>query len=142
MERVATRASAKATRTAGFSLVEVIIAMALLTIVMVLLATMALAVGRRARLNDFTTKRNLALAQQAGRIDVMPFVDLAALTTGTTLMLVGDFSFNRRLTVNKLSVNRYNIKVVIAPVAGEFRADSVTIDRTRPASGTPLCTTC
>jgi prepilin-type N-terminal cleavage/methylation domain-containing protein len=142
MGRRCARSSAKATRAAGFSLVEVIIAMALLTIVMVLLATMALSVGRRARLNDLTTKRNLALAQQAGRIDVMPFVDLAALTTGTTLMLVGDFSFNRRLTVNKLSTNRYNIKVVVAPVAGEFRADSVTIDRTRPASGTPLCTTC
>ena len=142
MGRRAAWSSAKATRAAGFSLVEVIIAMALLTIVMVMLATMALSVGRRARLNDLTTKRNLALAQQAGRLDVMPFADLAALTSGTTLMLVGDFSFNRRLNVIKLSANRYNIKVVIAPVAGEFRADSVTIDRTRPASGTPLCTTC
>jgi hypothetical protein len=31
---------------------------------------------------------------------------------------------------------------VILPIANEFRADSVTIERTRMASGSPLCTIC
>lgn len=126
----------------GFSLVEVVVAMSLLALVMVLLASMSLAVGRRGYANDLTTKRNLALAQQASRINSMPFSNVAALTSGTTAMLIGDFSFNRRLTVTASSANRYTIKIVVAPVASEFKPDSITIDRTRPPSGTPLCTTC
>lgn len=127
---------------AGFSLIEVIVAMALLAIVMIMLATMAIAVGRRSRLNDLTTKRNLALAQQAGRFEALPFPDVRLLTSGTTQLLVGDFNFNRRLTVTPTGTTRYTIKIVVAPIASEFRPDSVTVVRTRPASGTPLCTTC
>ena len=126
----------------GFSLMEVIVAMTLVATVFGLLATFAISLGRRAHLNDLTTKRNLALAQQAGRIVVMPFPDVMLLTSGTTQMLIGDFTFNRRLTVTPAGPTRYQIKIVIAPVAAEFRPDSITIDRTRPASGTPLCTSC
>jgi prepilin-type N-terminal cleavage/methylation domain-containing protein len=129
-------------RRSGFSLIEVIVAMSILAIVMILLATLALAVGRRGRLNDLTTKRNLALEQQADRLQTMPFVDVAQLTSGTTQMLVGDFSFNRVFTITPTGSTRYTIKIVVAPLAGEFKPDSITIDRTRPATGTPLCTTC
>ena len=140
---VATTTSSPGTsRVQGFSLVEVIIAMSLLTIVLMLLSTLALSSSRRARVNDLTTKRNFALAQQAGRIEVMPFADVTLLTSGTVQMLVGDFTFNRRLVVTPSGSTRYSIRVVVEPLATEFRADSVTIDRTRPASGSPLCTTC
>jgi prepilin-type N-terminal cleavage/methylation domain-containing protein len=126
----------------GFSLVEVITAMALLAIVMTLLSTLAMSVGRRGRLNELTTKRNLVLSQQVNRFHVMPLVDVAELTSGTMQMLVGDFAFNRRLSITSPAAGRYTIKVVIEPVAGEFRPDSVTIDRTRMATGSPLCTNC
>jgi hypothetical protein len=117
-------------------------AMTLLATVMMMLATLATSTGRRGYTNDLTTKRNMALAQQVGRIQVMPFEDLATLSSGTTQMLLGDFTYNRRLEVTQTTTSRYTIKVVVAPVAGEFRPDSVTIDRTRPAAGSPLCTTC
>ena len=127
---------------AGFSLIELIVSMAIFGVVMVMLGSLSLTVARRARLNEYTTKRNLALAQQAGRIEAMPFKDVATITNGTTQMLVGDFTFNRRIAISAPATNRYTIKIVIAPVTNEFRADSVTIDKTRPASGMPLCTTC
>ena len=127
----------------GFSLVELIVSMAIFGVVMVLLGSLSLTVARRARLNDYTTKRNLALAQQASRIEAMPFKDVATnVTNGTTQMLVGDFTFNRRFAISAPATNRYTIKIVIAPVTNEFRPDSVTIDKTRPASGMPLCTSC
>lgn len=116
--------------------------MALLAVVMTLLAQLALSVGRRGQLNDLTTKRNLALAQQAGRLQVLPINDVAALSSGTTQMLVGDFTFTRRLTITSSAASRYTIKVVIAPIDGEFKPDSVTFDRSRIASGSPLCTGC
>jgi prepilin-type N-terminal cleavage/methylation domain-containing protein len=136
------RADAGSANMNGFSLIEIIIAMSLLATVMMLLATLAVAIGRRGRTNDLTTKRNLALSQQAGRLQAMPFADVMLLTSGTTQMLVGDFTFNRRLTITASGTNRYTIKVVVAPLASEFKPDSVIFDRTRPATGTPLCTTC
>ena len=126
----------------GFSLVELIVAMALFGIVMVMLGGLSITVTRRGRANELNTKRNLALAQQAGRIEAMPFKDVASLASGTTQLLVGDFTFNRRFAVTAPATNRYTIKIVIEPVANEFKSDSVTIDKTRPASGMPLCTTC
>lgn len=132
----------RARRRVGFSLVELIVAMAIFGVVMVMLGSLSLTVARRARLNDYTTKRNLALAQQAGRIEAMAFKDVATITNGTTQMLVGDFTFNRRIAISAPATNRYTIKIVVAPVTNEFRPDSVTIDKTRPASGMPLCTTC
>jgi prepilin-type N-terminal cleavage/methylation domain-containing protein len=126
----------------GFSLVEVITAMALLAIVMTLLSTLAMSIGRRGRLNELTTKRNLVLSQQASRLHVMPLTDVSSLASGTTQMLVGDFAFKRRLTVTSATSGRYTIKIVIAPITSEFKPDSVTIDRTRMASGSPLCTNC
>ena len=116
--------------------------MALLAVVMTLLATLAIAVGRRGRTNELVTKRNLVLSQQASRFHVMPLTSVATLTSGTTQMLVGDFTFNRRLDVSSPASGRYTLKVVIEPVAGEFNPDSVTIDRTRMATGSPLCTNC
>lgn len=141
-ERSRCRPGGRAAGRRGFSLVEVIVAMALLAVVMTLLATLAIAVGRRGRVNELTTKRNLALSQQASRFHVMPLASVAELTSGTTQMLIGDFTFNRRLAVATPASGRYTITVVIEPVTDEFRPDSVTIDRTRMATGSPLCTSC
>lgn len=126
----------------GFSLVELIVAMALFGIVMVMLGGLSLTVTRRGRTNELITKRNLALAQQAGRIEAMPFKDVASITNGTTQLLVGDFTFNRRFAVTQPATNRYTITIVVEPVTNEFKPDSVTVDKTRPASGMPLCTSC
>lgn len=126
----------------GFSLVELIVAMAIFGIVMVMLGSLSLTVTRRGRANELITKRNLALAQQAGRIEAMPFKDVATISNGTTQLLVGDFTFNRRFAVTQPATNRYTITIVVEPLTDEFKADSVTIDKTRPASGMPLCTSC
>lgn len=129
-------------RCAGFSLVEVIIALTVLAVAMMLLARLSYLVSQTGRTNDLIAKRNAALAQEAGRFGVMGFTDIAKQTSGNTLMLVGDFTFTRKLTVTATTANRYTIKIVVAPQASEFRPDSVTFNRTRPGTGTPLCTTC
>jgi prepilin-type N-terminal cleavage/methylation domain-containing protein len=126
----------------GFSLVEVIVAMSLIAVSMTLLATLAIAVGKRGRTNELTTKRNLALSQQLSRFQVMSVSDIATQASGTTQMLIGDFTFNRRLAISSPASGRYTITIVIEPIASEFTKDSVTIDRSRMASGSPLCTIC
>jgi prepilin-type N-terminal cleavage/methylation domain-containing protein len=126
----------------GFTLVEAIVSMMIIASVMIMLSQLSLIVGKRAYRNDLTTKRNLALTQQTDRLYALSFDQVAALSSGTTQMLIGDFNFNRRLTVTAATSSRYTVKVVIAPIAAEFTPDSVTVSRTRPAAGTPLCTTC
>ena len=137
-----TFASRRPRRRAGFSLVEVIIALTVLAVAMMLLARLSYLVSQRGRTNDLVAKRNAALAQEAGRFGVMGFTDIAKQSSGSTLMLVGDFTFTRRLTITATKSNWYTIKVVVAPQASEFSADSVTFSRTRPGTGTPLCTAC
>lgn len=136
------RRSVGARREAGFSLIEVISAVAIFAIVMMLLSTMAVSVGRTGRSNGYTTKRNFALRQQAARLQVMPFADVAKLASGNAQVLVGDFTFLRRLLVTKSGSDLVTVRVVVEPLAGEFKADSVTIHRGRAASGSPLCLTC
>lgn len=121
---------------------EVIIATTLLAVVMIMVATLATSVSRRGRTNELATKRTLALAQQVGRMQIMPWDDLVQVASGTTQLLVGDFTFRRRLVVTSPGVTRRIITVVIEPVGGEFRPDSVIIQRTRPALGTPMCSGC
>lgn len=127
---------------AGFTLIEALMSMTILATVMIMLSQLSLTVSKRAYVNDLTTKRNMALSQQADRLYSLSFEQVAALTSGTTQMLIGDFTFNRRLTVTATTASRYTVKIVIAPIAAEFTPDSVTVSRTRPAAGTPLCTTC
>jgi len=133
-------ASRRPRRRAGFSLVEVIIALTMLAIAMMLLARMSYVVSQIGRTNDLVSKRNAALAQEAGRFGVMSFTDIAKQSSGNTLMLVGDFTFTRKLTITATTTSRYTIKIVVAPQTKEFKADSVTFSRTRPALGSPLCT--
>ena len=140
--RRSTRTLRAAPPRAGFTLIEALMSLTILATVMIMLSQLSLTVGRRAYVNDLTTKRNLALSQQADRLYSLSFEQVAALTSGTTQMLIGDFTFNRRLTVTATTASRYTVKIVIAPIAKEFTPDSVTVSRTRPAAGTPLCTTC
>lgn len=136
------RDARRSRRRAGFSLVEVIIALTMTAVAMMLLARLSFLVSQHGRTNALVSKRNAALAQEAGRFGVMTFTQIAAQSSGNTLMLVGDFTYTRKLTITASSANRYTIKIVVAPQASEFRPDSVTFNRTRPASGAPLCTTC
>ncbi|HYC52307.1 MAG TPA: prepilin-type N-terminal cleavage/methylation domain-containing protein, partial [Gemmatimonadaceae bacterium] len=66
----------------GFTLIEVIMAMTIAATAMIMLATLATSTGRRGYTNDMATKRNFALAQQASRIQVMPFDLVTQLTSG------------------------------------------------------------
>jgi prepilin-type N-terminal cleavage/methylation domain-containing protein len=137
-----TPASRRPRRRAGFSLVEVIISLTILAVSMMMLARLSWLVSQRGRTNDLVSKRNAALVQEAGRFGVMGFTDIAKQSSGSTLMLVGDFTYTRTLTITATTVNRYTIKVVVAPQATEFRPDSVTVTRSRSGTGTPLCTSC
>ena len=126
----------------GFSLIEVIVAVSLLTIILSSLARLTWLVTQRSLGNDIVSKRTFALQHEANRLGALTFTQLAAETNGSTLMLLGDFQFTRTLTITSASSTRYTIKVVISPSDYPTRTDSLIFDRTKAVSGSVLCTTC
>jgi prepilin-type N-terminal cleavage/methylation domain-containing protein len=126
----------------GFSLVEVMVAMTLLSIILVVLAKFATIIAVRGRGNDLTAKRTSALRLEANKFGAAPFSTLANWSTADKTITQGDFTYTRRLTITSQSATRYSIKIIVIPSSDATRTDSVLMDRTQPPAGTPLCVGC
>jgi len=126
----------------GFSLIEVMVAMTVLSIVMMSLAKIGVSIAVNGRTNDILAKRNAALQLEANKLGTVPFASLGTLWTVTKTFTLGGFSYTRRTTITAMGPSRYAIKVVVTPTLDATKKDSVMFDRTKPPSGTPLCTTC
>jgi prepilin-type N-terminal cleavage/methylation domain-containing protein len=126
----------------GFSLIEVMIAMTLLAIVLMSLAKMSLMVGMRGRGNDMVAKRTAVLQLEANKLGAIPYSSLSTWSTSPTTLMLGDFAYTRRMAIANTGTNRYSIKLIVMPSSDTMRKDSVTLDRTKPATNTPLCIGC
>lgn len=126
----------------GFSLLEVMVAMTMLSIVLMSLAKISKVISVRSRSNDLIAKRSAILTLEANKFGAMPFDSLRAFATGTSTRTIGAFSYSRTLTVTNTGSTRSTVKIVIAPTLSTSLKDSVTFDRTKPATSTPLCTNC
>jgi prepilin-type N-terminal cleavage/methylation domain-containing protein len=125
----------------GFSLIEVLMAMTLLSVVLMSMAKMAFVLAARGRENDVVAKRNAVLVQEANKFNSMPFDSIATTSTAEKTYTFGDFKFTRRLTVTNNSSIWRTVKIVIVPYVDPTRTDSVYVNRTRPL-GSPLCQGC
>ncbi len=127
----------------GFSLIEILVAMTMLSIVLVSLARLATVVAVRGRTNALAAKRNAALQLEANKIGAMTYASLATWPTAAKIDTVNTFVYTRRLTLTKAaSGSRYTVKIVVLPVTDTTTKDSVVFDRTLPATGSPLCVGC
>ncbi|HXT18014.1 MAG TPA: prepilin-type N-terminal cleavage/methylation domain-containing protein [Gemmatimonadaceae bacterium] len=126
----------------GFSLIEIMVALTILSLVLVSLARLATIVAIRGRDNDTYAKRSAALLQEANKFGSMPFASLANFPTSDKSFTSGDFSYTRKLTITNVNAQRYTIKIVVAPTNTAIAKDSVIIDRTAPATSSVLCKGC
>jgi hypothetical protein len=46
------------------------------------------------------------------------------------------------MAIANTGAQRYSIKIIVMPLSDTTKKDSVTLDRTLPATRTPLCTGC
>jgi prepilin-type N-terminal cleavage/methylation domain-containing protein len=139
MQNLTVRRRRRARR--GFSLVEVLVALTLLSLVLMSMAKMAFTIAAAGRLNDTVAKRTAVLTQEANKFNAMSFDSLATVSTASKTYTMGDFKFTRTLTITTNSSTRKTIKIVITPFYNTTKKDSVFVIRTKPA-GSPLCTTC
>jgi prepilin-type N-terminal cleavage/methylation domain-containing protein len=144
MKTRAIRGGRKARRARkGFSLVEIIVAMGLLSIILMGLARVTFQMAAASRSNDMVAKRNAVLVQEANRYNMMTFASIA--TSAATDLTFGDFTFRRTVTVTPTTSTQSQIKIVIVPYIGGVlttsKKDSVFVYRTNPP-GSPLCVGC
>jgi prepilin-type N-terminal cleavage/methylation domain-containing protein len=126
----------------GFSLIEIMVAMTILSIVLMSLAKLATIVAVRGRDNDGYAKRSAILQMEANKFGGVSMADLAAWNTWTQSFTVNGFAYTRRLTITQVSSTRDSIKIVIVPSNTAIAKDSVILARTAPATTTALCKGC
>jgi len=145
MKTRAIRSSRKGKR-AGFSLVEVLVALGMLSLMLMGLARVTFQMAASSRSNGTVAKRTAVMIQDANKFNAISFSTISGYNNTTKTLTFGDVTFQRRVVATASSNNsRYTIKVVITPyVAGVLTTslkDSFYVYRTNPP-GSPLCTTC
>ena len=131
-------------RRGGFTLLEVMVAIVLLAVVLSSLARASTVIAVRGRTNNLATKRMAAINSEANKLGAAPFSTLATWPTGSAAFTRGDFTYTRRLTITAANATktRYTIKIVVVPTSDPSKADSLTMERTSPPVGSPLCVGC
>ncbi len=122
-------------RELGFTLIEIVIAMTLLSITLVSLAAWTYHVARRSVNSAAVAYRTAALTEQVGRLTVLPFADLDAEDTGVSCPKITNppFPHERCITVTTVSATVRGVLVVITPDNTQFRPESLRFERTRSA---------
>ena len=131
----------------GFSLVEVLVALTLLSIIFMGLARVSFQMAASARNNSTIAKRTAVIIQEANKFNAMSFASLSAFNNTSVDLTYGDMKFQRRVSVTaqQSMSTRYLVKIVITPYIGTTLTtslkDSTFVYRSNPP-GSPLCTSC
>jgi prepilin-type N-terminal cleavage/methylation domain-containing protein len=124
----------------GFTLVEVLVSITLLSVASLALGTLLFRAARQANATSAGSYQTATLSGEAGRFDALPF-DL--LTAGTTCVTVTTppFPHTRCTTVNNVSAKVKQVIIVVTPAGNALMHPDTTIfNRTKTGNGTPLKT--
>jgi prepilin-type N-terminal cleavage/methylation domain-containing protein len=122
---------------AGFSLVEIMVAMLILSITALSLAPLMLRASRTGKSAEAMLYEQAVMSTEVGRLNALPF---DALSTGTTCQTVSTspMAHTRCTTVTSVSSTVYRITVVVTPSGTGLKPDTVSFDRTQASTYNPL----
>jgi prepilin-type N-terminal cleavage/methylation domain-containing protein len=124
----------------GFTLVEVMVSMTLLSVASLALGTLLFRAARQANATSTASYQTATLAGEAGRLDALPFDSLAAGTTCTTVS-TGPFPHSQCTTVNNVSAKAKQVIIVVTPAGNTLmHPDTTIMTRTISGNGNPLRT--
>lgn len=133
----------------GLSLVEVLVAVMVMSIAMTFVGHISTGLAQSNRRNEIVAKRSFAMQQQANIIGALPFASLtSAVLPASKTMTLGDFTYTRRVTLSvsgSASVGqKATIAITIVPQTGvpsdTLLQESLTMYRSSPLCGTSLGT--
>ena len=117
---------------AGFSLVELLLAVTLLALLLVGVARLNFVLAQRFYKLSQSPARDGVIAQAVNQFAATPFDSLNA-KAGTVTFNGGPFPYTRTVMVDSLSPTWRRVRIIIAPQNSVFKSDTITLQRTKPA---------
>jgi len=131
----------------GLSLIEVMVAVMILSIMMAFVGHISSSVAQANRRSEVIAKRTFAMQQQSNIIGAMPFSSITAtLLPASKTMSLGDFTYLRRVTLATTGTSSAGlstaITITIVPQTGipsdTLLKESLSMIRSAPNCGTVL----
>jgi prepilin-type N-terminal cleavage/methylation domain-containing protein len=124
----------------GFTLIEIIVALTLLSLILVGIAQMTLVLSRRTRGVSAAAARSAIITEQINRLAAIPWAELPAPgSTVTTTVSSSPLPHTRTVIVEGVSSMLRRVTIIITPLNTAYRPDTIVLRRMRPAAG-PLQT--
>lgn len=115
----------------GFSLVECLVAMVLVSVILMALAPVMFNAATRQVVDSGTVERDAILSGEAGRLTSLPFDALAAQEGCKTLPPQARYAHERCIAIGAPSNDVRRVVVTVTPDTPVVPADSVVVVRTR-----------
>lgn len=125
---------------AGFSLIEALVAMVLVSIVVLALAPVMFTAASRQVVDAGSSERDAILMGEASRLSTLPVPALAAQAGCRTLPQQARFSHGLCITVQPMGGGQVRIAVAVTPDSPVVPADSVVMYRRAGGQGNPFNT--
>lgn len=125
----------------GFTLVEVLVSMTVLSLGLVALGALLVRSARQATAASSTVYQTAALSEEVARLGAMPFASLAAGTTCVTVT-AHPLPHTRCTTITDVSAKVKTVKVKVTPSGNPLlSADSTMFERSIAGPATPPLST-
>jgi prepilin-type N-terminal cleavage/methylation domain-containing protein len=124
-------------RNGGFTLVEVLISMTVLSLGLVLLGSLLIRAARQATAASSLVYETAALSREVTRLGAAPFTSLAAGNTCTTVT-AHPLPHQICTTITVVNTKRKTVKVVVTPTSNPYlSADSTMFERSISGDASP-----
>jgi prepilin-type N-terminal cleavage/methylation domain-containing protein len=121
----------------GVSLIEVVVALTLLSVVLLALTGIMWEMGRHTRQASLVGARGAALASAASLAESMRWDSLTALV-GCRVDTSAQLVYTRCFEVGAITGGVRQVRAIVTPTGGVVRPETLTVSRTRPRSRSPL----
>jgi len=118
---------------AGFSLIEIMVAISLLGLVLIGAARLNFTLAQRFYTLSGGGARDAVLAQQVNQFAALPFDSLKA-KAGTITVNKPPLPYTRKITVDSLSPKLRRVTIIVTPLTPVFKPDTLVLQRTKPAN--------
>jgi prepilin-type N-terminal cleavage/methylation domain-containing protein len=116
----------------GFTLVEIVVAMTILSVVMVTLAGLTFQTARRSISAQGNDQRQAVVMQQLNQMAAVPYDSLGAGSYTGCTTITASFGYTRCLTMTQVNTNLRRMTIIITPTQPLWRADTVRVERKKP----------
>jgi prepilin-type N-terminal cleavage/methylation domain-containing protein len=129
--------SARIAHRAGFSLVEVIVAIALFGISMSAIGALTFAVTRQSAATVGTVERTAALEASANDLFSITWAEIPA-RIGCTTITVQPLPRTECITATTITATRRTLTLTITPTDSSIHPTTISVERTQPPAANPF----